>query len=71
MRRSVFRLGKDLLGLRRNSVPNSPISVGLPSSLPTVTRGSIPRRIRCQESVDYDTWEWPVRAATDSNRASF
>jgi len=55
VRRFGFRFAKDLRGVRRNGVPDSPISVALPSSLPAVTRGSIPRRVGCHKSVDYDT----------------
>jgi hypothetical protein len=55
MRRSVFRIAKDLFGLRRNGVSDCPISVALPSLLPTVRRGSILRRFDCQKSVDYDS----------------
>ncbi|HUU98745.1 MAG TPA: hypothetical protein VM487_23685, partial [Phycisphaerae bacterium] len=60
---------KDLRGVRRNGVPDSPISVALPSSLPAVTRGSIPRRVGCHKSVDYDSkdgkpvWGVELRAA--------
>ena len=50
----VIRLAKDLLGLRGNGVRDSPISDRMPTSLTTVTWGSILRHAGRQESVAYD-----------------
>jgi hypothetical protein len=48
------RCAKDLLGLRGDSVHDSPISVRMSTSLITITRGSILRHAGCQEAVAHD-----------------